>query len=75
MEVRVPQKGANFSSFEVLGSSITSNIEIYANLIQGEKVNLVVLYGTQSESRILTSSDKKFSSILLCHDSTDKFDR
>ena len=76
IKVKVPMKETKSFSFEVLEKgNITSNIEIKTHLVQGEKINLVVLYGTQSESSILKKSEKNFTLLTLCHDSNEKFDR
>jgi len=72
--ITIPPDGVKQESFKVpkIGN-ITSHIEIKSRLIQGEKVNLAVLYGSQSESCILSKSDKNFTSVTLCHDTNDKF--
>ncbi len=75
MEVRVPKGEAKSLSFEVINrGNATSHVEIKTRLVQGEKVNLVVLYGSQSESCLLSKSED-FTTVTLCHDNTDNFAR
>ncbi len=74
-KVQVPKGGAKSLSFEVVSKgNVTSHIEVKAKMIQGEKVNLVVMYGSQSESCILSKSEE-ITTLTLCHDSEDKFGR
>ena len=74
-KVQVPKGGAKSLSFEVIAKgNVTSHIEIKAKIIQGKKVNLVVMYGSQSESCILSKSEE-ITTLTLCHDSEDKFGR
>ena len=74
-KVQVPKGGAKSLSFEVVAKgNVTSHIEIKAKIVQGEKVNLVVMYGSQSESCILSKSEE-ITTLTLCHDSEDKFGR
>ena len=51
----------------------SSQIAIKARLLTGEKVNMVVLFGSQSESVIL-SKDDSFTALSLCHTEEDEFD-
>lgn len=74
VEIRVLKKAS--LSFNVKAmqyrSNDSSNIAIRTRLRQGHKANMVVLYGSQSESWILSGSDN-FTALTLCHDDSDKF--
>jgi len=73
-KIKIPKEGVKSFSFQILNKgNITSHIEIRTRLVQGEKVNLAVLYGSQSESCMLSKSDRNFTSVTLCHDTNDKF--
>ena len=75
-KIKIPKEGVKSFSFQILNKgNITSHIEIRTRLVQGEKVNLAVLYGSQSESCMLSKSDRNFTSVTLCHDTNDKFAR
>jgi hypothetical protein len=66
--IDIPKDDLNY------GTDSTS-VALRTKLDIGKKVNLVVLYGSQSESWILTQdSQGEYTEITLCHDFMEEFD-